>query len=58
MDYAVLYVKHKELSYETIEAINHVRINKQMILLCELFSFIGDKVTKEAHEVNTTSSIL
>jgi len=54
----MLYMKHKELSYEIIKAINHIRINKQMILLCELFGFNGDKVTKEAHKVNATSSIL
>lgn len=58
MDYAVLYVKHKELGCEAIKAINHVRINKRMILPCELVGFNGDKVTKEAREVNTASSTL
>ena len=58
IDYAVLYMKYKELSYETIEAINHIRINKRIILPCELFGFNRDKVTKEAYEINATSSIL
>jgi len=47
MDYAAQYVKREEAKLGEIEAINHVRIYKKMILPCELLGFKGDKETKE-----------
>ena len=58
MDYAIKYVKEKELTCEVAEAINHVRMYKKMILPCELVGFRGDKETKEAREVFELSTIL
>jgi len=58
MDYAIKYVKAEELDYNVVEAINHVRIFKKMILPCELIGFRGDKVTKEAREVYERSAII
>ena len=58
MDYAVSHVNQKEIGCEVIESINHVRMSKRMMLPCEIFGSKGDKVTKEAREVNATSSIM
>ena len=43
MDYAMQYMKREESENGEIEAINHVRMYKQMIIPCELFRFAGDK---------------
>ena len=48
MDYAMQYVKREESENGEIEAINQTQMCKQMIIPCELFGFIGDKITKEA----------
>ena len=58
MDYAIKYVNEKELDYGIVEAINHVRIFKQMILPYELVGFCGNKETKEAREVYERSSVI
>ena len=58
MDYSIKYVKAEELDYNVVEAINHVRIFKKMILPYELIGFRGDKVTKEAREVYERSAII
>ena len=58
MDYTVIYVEENEMIYKIIEAINHVRIYKRMILPCELTGFFGNKVTREAREVFERSSIM
>ena len=58
MDYVVKYVKEKKYSYDVVEAINHVRLFKKMILPCELVGLKGDKETKEAREVCEKSSII
>ena len=57
MDYAVMYVEEKEMPLSTIEAINHVRLFKKMMLPCELIGFHGNKITKEVREVMSESSI-
>ena len=53
MDYAMDYSKEIEI----IEAINHVRIFKKMIIPCELVGFRGGKETKELREWSLVSSI-
>ena len=53
MDYAIQYSK----SLKIVEAINHVRLYKRMILLCELVGFKGNCKTRELREVNESSSI-
>ena len=57
MDYAVMYVEENEIPLSTIEAINHVQLFKKMMLPCELIGFHGNKITKEAREVMSKSSI-
>ena len=52
VDYVVTHMKKKELGYEIIEAIDHARMHKWMTLPCKLVRFSGNKVTKEACEVN------
>ena len=46
MDYALQYSKEQKV----IEAINHIRLFKKMISLCELVGFKGRKVTREMRE--------
>ena len=46
MDYAIEYSKE----IKTIEAINHARIFKKMILLCKLVGFRGRKEMKKLRE--------
>jgi hypothetical protein len=58
MDHAICYVKEKKLPKSTIQAINHVRIYKKMILPCELVGFNGNQITKEARESLERSSVL
>jgi hypothetical protein len=58
MDYAVEYVTERELTKKTLQAINHVRLYKRMLLPCELIGFHGDQVTKEARDTLERSSIL
>ena len=53
IDYAIQYSKDLTL----IEAINHVRIYKKMILPFELFGFNGNCKTREFREVCEPSSI-
>ena len=53
MDYAIRYSK----SLKIVEAINHVRLYKRMILPCELVGFKGNCKTRELREVNESSSI-
>ena len=51
-------MQQKNKECETIEAINHVRMRKKIMLLCKLAGFYGDKVIKEAREVNEQSTML
>ena len=57
MDYAVDYVKRVQRS-GVIEAINHVRIYKKMILPCELVGFTGETETREFRNVLEESSVM
>ena len=52
-----MYVEEKEMPLSTIKVINHVRLFKKMMLPCELIGFHGNKITKEAREVMSESSI-
>ena len=53
MDYAIEHSKE----IKTIEAINHVKIFKKIMLPCELVGFRGGKETKELREWSVQSSI-
>ena len=53
MDYAIQYSSN----LKTVEAINHVRLFKKMILPCELIGFRGNDETREFREVYEASSI-
>ena len=57
MDYAVLCAHEGGMPFEIIEAINHVRLCKNMILPCELLGFCGNNITKEAREVFNKSTV-
>ena len=53
MDYATQYSNQLKM----VEAINHMRIFKKMILPCELVGFKGQNVTKEMREWNESRAI-
>jgi len=53
MDFAVEYSNQLNI----VEAINHVRIYKKMILPCELLGFLGNKETREMRHWEEPSSI-
>jgi len=46
MDYAIEYAKEKEMDEKIIPLINHVRLYKRIILLCELVGLKGREETK------------
>lgn len=52
MDYALQYSKDQKV----IEAINHIRLFKKMILLCKLVRFKGRRVEREISEWQEQSS--
>ena len=58
IDHALKHVKEKKHGCDVVEATNHVRMLKQMILPCELVGFEGDKETKEAQEVCEKSATM
>ena len=50
IDYAIQYVRREEIDNREIEVINHIRLYKCIILLCELMGFDRKRLIKEGRE--------
>jgi len=57
MDYAIDYVKEKNLAMKILALINHVRLHKEIILLYELVGMEGRCKTLEFRNTNDKSCI-
>ena len=57
MNYARRYVQEKDLNFDVIPPINHIRLYKKMYLLHKLIGFRGECKMKEMREVLEESSI-
>ena len=57
MDYVRKYIEQNQISETNIAPMNQVRIFKRMYLPCELIGLSGKRLTKEAREIESKSSI-
>ena len=57
MDYAIDYVNKRNLLKKILASINHMRLYKEMILLCELVRIEGSCKTLEFRNINDKSCI-
>ena len=57
IDYAVKYLKEKQLNERIILRLNHVRSFKQMYLPCELVGLTGQKAIKAIEDIYAKSCL-
>ena len=57
MDYAVKYLKEKQLNERIISRLNHMRSFKQIYLPCELVRLTSQKATKAIEDVYAKSCL-
>ena len=57
MDYALEHARRENAEERELNAINHVRMFKRIILPCELVRFKGRQETKEFRDVLEVSSV-